>query len=312
MATLFTYMQNVQRFMRDTNQRVFQPESLISYINRARVEVCTRSHCLRFVPRISAGISSFHIVSGGSGYSAGTTLTVSPPDSPGGLVDNPGGAQATGTVTISGGAINNAYVTNGGDGYFQPVVTLNDPAGTGTGASILPVLPQLMTTVPEQEVYPFSNVNMDFFPGIQGVFAVRSVSIIYANTRYSVSVRSFSEYQARFRNFGPGMFLYTPTIGAQLGRGAAGSFYLYPVPSQVYQMEWDCSGLPQELLTNQDVEAIPEPYTHCVPYYAAHLAYMEIQNLNYARMYEDMFDKKMLDYGAATLPGRVITFYGRQ
>ena len=307
-ATLHTYLQRVQNFLRDTSQKLEDPGTLINYVNDARREVAGRSDCIRIVPPISGPVVSTTIVSGGTGYTA-PVGTVSTPDSPGGGPVNPAGAQATVTVSQAGGVITNVAVTYGGDGYFAPSVTITDP--TGVGAAVTATTVPILTANPAQEVYPFKLVDLSSFPGVASIHAVRSVSIIYANSRYSVAVYSFSQYQAQIRNYGPGMYNYTPGFGAQFGRGTEGSFYLYPPPQQTYQMEWDCSCLPSDMTSPYDWEPIPDPYTDAVAYWAAHLAYLELQNYNAARAYEDMFDKRMERFGSYTLRGRAINPYGR-
>jgi hypothetical protein len=76
-------------------------------------------------------------------------------------------------------------------------------------------------------------------------------------------------------------------------------------------MEWDCMCLPMDLASDLDVEAVPDPWTDAVPYWAAHLAYLELQNHNSARAYKDMFDERMIRFGSYALPGRAISQYGR-
>lgn len=308
MASLFTYQKQLQRFLKDSQQELLDPGDLLEYINQARREVAMRSECIRVLTPTSGGILSTAIVSGGTGYTA-PVLTISAPDSPGGQAINPNGAQATADAVVVGGVIVDVNITYGGDGYFQPTVTITD--ATGTGAEITAAVQPIWTANIAQEVYNFADVDLSRFPGVGSVYAVRSVSLIYANGRYSVLVYSFSQYQALIRQYSAGSYYYVPCLGAQFGRGAAGSFYLYPPPSQVLQMEWDCSCLPQDLEDDQSVEAIPAPWTDAVPYYAAHLAFLELQNGNSARMYEDLFDKRLHQMGSYSLRGRAISQYGR-
>lgn len=308
MASLFTYLQAVQNFLRDTSQQLEDPATLINYINRARREVAMRAQCVRILPPISAPIVSTNIISGGNNYS-NPIVTISAPDSPGGQRLYPNGSQATGTATQIGGVIDNVYITYGGDGYFQPQITITDP--TGTGADIQAVTGPILTANFAQEVYNFSDVDLSIFPGVESIYAVLNVSLLYANSRYSPIIYSFPQYQALIRQYGPGMYYYTPCMGAQYGRGAMGSFYLYPPSSQILQMEWDCCCLPSALESDLDFCPIPDPWTDAVPYYAAHLAYLELQNHNFARSFEEMFDRRMSRFGAYTLPGRATSMYGR-
>jgi hypothetical protein len=308
MASLFQYTRQVQRFLRDANQVLIDFEDIVDYVNQSRREVAMRAQCVRVLPPISAPIISADILNGGTGYT-NPTVQISFPDSPGGQRLNPNGAQAIGVATQSGGVIDNVYIEYGGDGYFQPVIAIDDP--TGTGAVIQPNLGPILTANIAQEVYNFSDVDLSVFPGVESIYAVLSVSLLYANGRYSVLVYSFPQYQALIRQYGPGNYMYIPCFGAQFGRGVGGSFYLYPVPSQPLQMEWDCVCLPSDLTSDLDTCPIPSPWDDAVAFYAAYLAKLEIQDHNGARSFLAMFDEKMHRYGAYALPGRAISQYGR-
>ena len=87
---------------------------------------------------------------------------------------------------------------------------------------------------------------------------------------------------------------------------------MYPLPSQTYQFECDCFCLPTDMTLDNGVpEAIPQPWTDAIPYFAAHLAMLELQNYNAAKLYEQLFDKMTLGYSAQARPGRVVNPYGR-
>lgn len=306
--SLFDYCRQTQRFIRDGDQKLIDFEDIIVYVNAARREVAMRAQCVRVLPPISAPIVSATILNGGTGYT-NPTVSISTPDSPGGLRLNPNGAQATGTATQNAGVIDNVYIEFGGDGYFAPIIEISDP--TGSGAEIQATIGPILTANLSQEVYGFDDVDLSMFPGVESIYAVLGVSLIYANTRYSVLMYAFPQYQALIRQYGPGDYLYTPCMGAQFGRGARGSFYLYPPPSQSLQMEWDCVCLPSNMIGDNDYEPIPDPWTDAVPYWAAHLAFLELQNGNTARMYKDLFDERMKRFGSYALPGRAISQYGR-
>lgn len=308
MASLFTYTRQLQRFLRDGKQELVDFEDIIDYVNQARREVAMRGQAIRVLPPISAPIVSATITNGGTGYT-NPTVQITTPDSPGGLLLNPNGAQAVGTATQSGGIINNVYITYGGDGYFQPAIQINDP--TGTGAVIQPNLGPILQTNTFQEQYKFQDVDLSIFPGVASIYAVLSVSVIYSNTRYSVAVYSFSQYQALIRNYQPGGYYYVPCFGTQFGRGASGSFFLYPVAYQPLQMEWDCVCLPSDLTSDNQFDPLPDPWSDAVPFYAAHLAFLELQNHNAARSFLALFDERMKRFGSYALPGRAINPYGR-
>ena len=304
---LFQYMKFTQKFIRDTEQALINPGDIIDYVNRARREVAMRAQCVRVLPLDQGAVTNITIVNGGTGYTA-PTINITEPDFPGGEALFPLGTQATAAATVIDGVITNIDVTYGGSGYFQPQVFITD--ATGRGATAFATISPVMKTKNGQEIYSFKDIPIDSFPGVREVIAVKSISIIYANYRYSLPMYSFSVYQAMIRQY-PGQYYYVPTMSAQRGQGSAGSLYLYPLPSQEYQLELDCFCWPQDLETDQDVEAIPDPWTEAVPYLAAHYCYLELQNLNAANYYRKMFDEMMPRYRAGAEPGRMTNPYGR-
>ena len=307
-TSAFEYVKQTQRFLREQKQEFMNPGDLLVYVNRARREVAARTQCIRRLTPISGQIVSAEIFNGGTGYSA-PTVVISPPDFPSGTLPDPNGRQAVGTATVVNGQINDIVLNDGGNGYFQPGITIVDP--TGTGAEIGPVLSPLNTLNIGQEVYNFSDIYLGNWPGVDSVHAIKSASVIYANYRYTLPMYAFSVYQAQIRQY-PFQYQYVPTFCSQFGQGAGGSFYAYPLPSQTYQWEFDCLCLPSDMLIDNSIpEAIPQPWTDAVPYMAAQLGMLELQNYNAAKMYEAMFDKMTLGYSSYARPGRIINPYGR-
>jgi hypothetical protein len=308
MATLFKYLKDVQRLLREQHQVLMNVGNLIDYINDARREVAGRTQCIRRLTPISGQIMSANVVAGGSGYSPATAVTISPPDFPSGRQPNPSGKQATALPILSGGAISSVMITYGGDGYFSPQATITD--GAGTGASVMLNMSPLNLLLAGQEVYPFSDIFLGNWPGVASVYAIHSVSVIYSNYRYSLPCYAFSVYQAKIRQY-PFQYQYVPAFCSQFGQGTDGSFYVYPLPSQTYQIEYDCYCLPIELEDDQSVDVIPSPWDDVVKFYAAHLAYLDLQNYNAANYYMQLFDNMTLRKSQYARPGRAISPYGR-
>ncbi|MDE2021029.1 MAG: hypothetical protein KGJ13_11885, partial [Patescibacteria group bacterium] len=244
----------------------------------------------------------------GGSYSGTPTVTISAPDLPGGTSANPGGLQATATATVSGGTITAITLTNPGSGYFQPVVTITDTSGSGATASA--AVSPVTQLVQGQEVYNFSAMPLGNAPGVASIFAVKSVAIIYDNYRYVLPMYSFSTYQGFVRQY-PNQYLYVPTVCCQYGQGAGGSLYMYPLPSQSYSFQVDAFCLPSDLASDSDTEAIPLPWTDAVPYFAAYLAKLEMQDANGAQAMLSLFDQFVSRYSLAARPGRASNPYGR-
>lgn len=301
------YIKTVQGFLRDRGQRLLNPEDIRDYVNRARREVAERTQSIRILSPTSGAIQSIQVVNGGAGYTR-PTVVISTPDTPGGQLLDPAGAQAIAEVQMIAGQIVSVGVVYGGAGYFQPRVAIVDP--TGAGAVLTAQIQPISVSQYAQEVYPFSAVPLQTFPGVAEVFAVKSISFIYANYRYSLPCYPFSIYQAMIRQY-PQQYLYIPTMCAQYGQGSNGSIYMYPIPSTLYQMEWDCFCLPAELLDDTTYEALPQPWRDAVPYFAAHLCYLELQNLNAGKFYLDLYDNMVHRYSGYARPGRMTNPYGR-
>ena len=308
MTTLNTYMQDVQRLLREAKQQLSNPDDLKVYINRARREIAMRSQAIRVLTPISGSVVSCTITDGGTGYSETPTVTISEPDFPSGAVSNPNGAQATAVATVQDGVIVGIDITYGGAGYFQPTVEITDDTGTGATAAV--EVSPINVLNAGQEQYKFSDINLEAFPGVEEVYFVRGVSLIYSNYRYSLPCYPFSVYQSHIRQY-PFQYQYVPTFCSQFGQGVEGSFFFYPLPSQTYQMEWDCQCIPSDLTDNQSVEALPKPWTDAVMYFAAHIAMAELQNYNASKFFLDMYEKFAQRYSDYARAGRVVNPYGR-
>lgn len=307
MGALNTYLQQVQRLLRDQKQDFLNPNDLIDYVNRARRDVANMTQCIRVNPPISGQVVSASVTAGGSGY-VNPTVTITPPDFPSGQAPFPGGAQATALPIVSGGVITAIDIQFGGSGYFQPQATITDSAGTGATATL--VMSPLNLLIESQEEYKFSDVDLSMFPGVQSILNVREVAIIYANYRYVLPTYAWSVYQSHIRQY-PFQYQYVPTFVSQFGQGVNGSLFFYPLPSQSYQMDWDCICQPSDLTTDNSDEAIPQPWRDCVPFLAAYFGYLEIQNMNAARFMKGEFIDFMQRQSNAARIGKVSNPYGR-
>jgi len=305
----FEYLRQTQRFLREQKQDFENPDDLLVYINRARREVAGRTQCIRRLTPISGQCVSVEVSNGGSGY-VDPVCTITPPDWASGTLPSPNGRQATAAAIVEGGVITAIDIQDGGDGYFQPQMTITDAAGVGATATI--TISPINTLNEGQEVYNFSDIYLGNWPGVDTVHAVKSVSIIYSQYRYSIPMIAFSTYQAQVRQFSTATYQYVPSFGSQYGQGNGGSLFFYPPASQQYQVEYDCFCLPTDMrLDNSVPETIPQPWTDAVAYFATAMAYMELQNLNHAKFYMEEFDKRTLGYSSYARPGRAVNPYGR-
>jgi len=315
---LYYYLQQVRRLIGyDEHMALYNEDDLIEFINIARAEVAAQGQCIRRLSPSQSSIYTLQVLQPGINYTA-PTLSISAPDAPSGSKPYPQGLQATGICMQLGGQIATAGVTVGGAGYFAPSVTVNDP--TGSGAVIKANLGPLWETVFGQEEYAFADIPIAGFAGVGSVLAIRSVSFVWANWQWSASRLSFSKYQALIRQY-VASFFAPPVWCCQFGQGVDGSYKLYPLPDQSYQMSADCICLPVELTDDTTYEAIPQPWRRAVPYFAAHLTLLskaaEIpQMLPLANTYFNertggLFQVEMRRARAFAQPGYASSYYGR-
>jgi len=141
------------------------------------------------------------------------------------------------------------------------------------------------TTVPDQQEYKFHEWTAiaQATPGVREIYAIRSLGIAIGPGdgawKPLWSRIPFTDWQARFGIWNRawrGTISY-PGFYAQFGFGTAGSIFLAPIPSQDQPMEMDTSCTPFPLQTDNDPEAIPQPWSDVVPYYAAFLGLLQQQ-----------------------------------
>ena len=303
---LTAYLTNTRDLLHDPTAQYYSDTDLANYINIARNRIALRSQCVRVL--LSGGtITALAINAGGSGYSGTATVTITG-----------AGQQASATATISGGAINTVTLVNGGWGYITGSTTTVTAAGSGggTNATFTTTIDNSLTTVAGQEVYTFSTANTlaatnSATTGIHQVAGIYSVSIAYganAAMKPALDYKPWSEFQAYYRSYNNGMQNY-PVIYSQYGQGAKGSIYIWPIPSTASQMDWDAWCQPITLVDDTTVEAIPYPWTDCVPYYTAFWAYRNSQRAEDAKMMKEEFETYMKEAQAASTPPMVPSYY---
>ena len=208
------------------------------------------------------------------------------------------------TANALGGVLQGFTIVSGGSGYvLTPTITISDPTGSGAVLGAI-TLSAAVKTVVGQEVYPFSAAIAALQvvqPGAASVIALQSISVSWGSMKPTIDYCSWTEFQARYRSYNIGNQNY-PAIWSQYGRGAGGSVYLWPIPGQVSQMDWDAYCYPIPLVNDATVEAIPYPFTASVKYYAAHLAYLNAQRKDDAQFMMQMFKENMVENGVASTP----------
>lgn len=131
-----------------------------------------------------------------------------------------------------------------------------------------------LPTSASQQSYLFPSINVSSVVGAASVLVVRKVS--YAETGTAIPIRGRPwEWFFDFCISNPATG--TPSTWSTLSLGSSGQLYLYPIPDAAASALLDCVLLPIDLLDDSTVEAIPYPWTDCIQYFAAYLAYQNAQ-----------------------------------
>lgn len=131
-------------------------------------------------------------------------------------------------------------------------------------------------TIPGQEKYSYSYANEYVKAqnrGVRGIGDVWNVAVSWGGSIRPVqNWMPWDELQAYARSYNIGVFSY-PFVWSNRGSGEHGEIWLWPAPSTVTEMEWDCIGLPTPIYNNDDYDPIPTTFARCVKFFAASLAF---------------------------------------
>lgn len=138
-------------------------------------------------------------------------------------------------------------------------------------------------------VYQFSDIDVSSVAGVAGVYNVKQASVGVGDGRIALYSRSFPWFNQYLLNE---VVPQTgrPVTWSQYGQGETGSLYLHPVPDDAYTLNLDCVCVPVDLVTDSTAEAIPFPWTDCVPYFAAYMAFMSAQRQQDAKTMMDRYE----------------------
>jgi hypothetical protein len=150
--------------------------------------------------------------------------------------------------------------------------------GSAVAGGAVPGLPPTsgFFTIPGQEVYSYTYANEYVAAqnrGVRGVGDVWNVAVSWGGSIRPVqNWMPWDELQAYARSYNIGVFSY-PFVWSNTGSGENGKVWLWPAPSVVTEMEWDCIGLPTPIYTNDDYDPIPTTFARAVKFWAASLAF---------------------------------------
>lgn len=137
-----------------------------------------------------------------------------------------------------------------------------------------------LSTVADQAAYAFSSIG-NLSTGTQGIITVRNIWNTSSSYQAIITPREWEYFQNNVYGQAPAS-AGPPTMWSQVQQGNAGTIYFNPEPDQIYSLQLDTIQIPSDLHLNTDDDALPVPYTDAVPYYAAYMAYLTVNDFDRA------------------------------
>jgi len=258
MATLSSYITEVQRLLHDANSVFWSTSELTDYINDARERVARDTGCLRTLQITATPISSTGVPA--TIWTAGATVTA------GQFVFN----NIFIYEVVTGGVLGvDAPPYPAANYTFPPSTPFTD--GTAT----------LQYSGPA-EIIPFATLTNG------NTLDILNVNIYWGNSRIPLRYLPWSNFNAQLRYWQN--YVGRPVCFSVYGQQ---QIYIGPVPDQAYVVEIDSTILPTALSLNTPnaVDPIQDPYTTPVAFYAAYKAKYKEQSYGEAEIYKQEYLK---------------------
>ena len=260
MATLSSYITEVQRLLHDANSVFWSTSELTDYINDARERVARDTGCLRTLQITATPISSTGVPA--TVWTAGATVTAGQF-----LFNN----IFIYEVTVSG-VLGTTAPPYPASGYtFPPSTPFTD--GTAT----------LQYSGPA-EVIPYATI------ATGTTLDILNVNVYWGNSRIPLRYLPWSNFNAQLRYWQN--YVGRPVCFSVYGQN---TIYVGPVPDQAYVVEIDSTILPTALSLNTPNvnDQIQDPYTTPVAFYAAYKAKYKEQSYGEAEIYKQEYAKQI-------------------
>ena len=173
-----------------------------------------------------------------------------------------------------------AYPT--GTNIFPPTTTF--PDGTAT-----------LLYVQNAEIIPFQALPQ----GINTV-DILNINLYWGNSRIPMRYLPWSDFTSQLRYWQN--YIGRPICFSVYGQQ---QIYIAPVPDQSYYIELDTVILPQPLTTLSQVDTILDPWSTAVQYYAAYKAKFYEQSYGEAEIFQQQYNKKVLNVLNSTYTRRI-------
>jgi hypothetical protein len=260
MATLSSYITEVQRLLHDANSVFWSTQELTDYINDGRERVARDTGCLRTLQITATPISSTGVAA--TVWTAGATVTA------GQFIFN----NIFIYSVVTGGTLSTTAPPYPASGYtFPPSTPFTDGTATLQYSGPAEIIPYGILT---------NGTTLD----------ILNVNIYWGNSRIPLRYLPWSNFNAQLRYWQN--YVGRPVCFSVYGQN---TIYIGPVPDQAYVVEIDSTILPTSLTQQSPnaVDQITDPYTTPVPFYAAYKAKYKEQSYGEAEIYKQEYLKQV-------------------
>jgi len=285
-ATLNSYITEVQRLLHDANANFYSTAQLTDYINSARERVVRDTGALREI----------QVTQVPSPVPASATIGGATPT-------NPVPWTANTTFNQNWFVFSNIFIyqvtTTGVTGSTAPPY----PASNNNNYSNYPPSTEFFSgTCGLTYVGNCENIFYSALPLGSNTLDIVNINLYWGNTRVPMDYLSWSDFNSRLRFWQN--YIGRPLAFSIYGQG---NIYVGPVPDQVYQIEIDTVVLPDPLTQSNPtaVDPINDPYTSAVKFYAAYLAKFYEQSFGESEIYKQEYMKQATSIINSTFTRRI-------
>jgi hypothetical protein len=160
---------------------------------------------------------------------------------------------------------------------------------------------QTSATVTNQETYTFASL-----PQGDQTMDIINLNLYWGSTRIPLRYLPWTDFNAQLR-------YWQNYYGRPIAYSMYGpqTFYLGPVPDEVYTMELDTVIEPTALVNATDTDTIPDIWTSPVAFYACYTAKFKEQSYGEAEIFNQQYMKKVQSVLVGTMTRRMPTPYSQ-
>lgn len=150
------------------------------------------------------------------------------------------------------------------------------------------------------ETIPFASL-----PQGSNTLDILNINLYWGDSRWPMYYMAWTDFNAQLR-------FWQNYNGRPIGFSMYGykTIYIGPKPDQTYTVELDTVVLPTDMVNTSDVETdIPDPFTECVPFFAAYMAKFQEQSYGEAEIFKQQYTKEVLGCLNSTFTRRLPSVY---